>query len=287
MVDVAIIGAGFWGSAIARLLVERGIEHIVIDDGAPTGASRAAAGICKMSWYRQDTVTKMINGVFTYGEVASGFEWLGQQVKIEDVPETFVNVGRGTTREHLGNYLADPRDLLVPALDAEVTRLWPRNSVNIVGPNLDLFAREVVVCAGARTDDVLEASDLGRMTGVQGLWGRAIRFDCEGYERTPECQTFMTRPYVHYTFRHLDGRIRGGDTVERKRSDKRMDELIALAVNNYGAISEMEVFGGIRPVCKQMFVGRVHPHVIAATGGHRVGFGIAGAVAHRVVEMLT
>jgi glycine/D-amino acid oxidase-like deaminating enzyme len=284
MVAVAVVGAGFWGSAVSRLLTERGIGHIVVDDAHPLGASRNAAGICKLSWYRQDTVAKMIDGVFTYDDFAIGFEWLRDQVIIDHVPETFVNMGRGTSRMHSDNYLADPAALLITdAVETEVTELRPHLGGVYVG---DLFVDQVVVCAGARTDALLEASGLGRPTGVQPLLGRAIRFDCADFDKTPECMTVMTRPYVHYTFRHLNGQIRGGDTVERKRDDKRLADLYATAIARYTGVREITEFGGIRPVCKRMFVGRVHPRVIAATGGHRVGFGLAGAVARRVVELL-
>lgn len=286
MVAVAIVGAGFWGSAVSRLLIERGIEHVVIDDASPTGASRNAAGICKLSWYRQTTVRKMIDGVFTYADFAAGWEWLGEQVKIAHTPEVFVNAGRGTTTFHHDNYLADPADLLVPARLHTVERLHVGAFfVDIEGP--DLRAETVIVCAGAHTDDLLERSGLGRPTQVQGLWGRAIRFDCDDYDDTPQCLTVMTRPYVHYTYRHMDGRIRGGDTVERgARNDKRLDDLIATAAANYPGMRNVDGFGGIRPVCPQMFVGRVHPRVLVATGGHRVGFGLAGAVAQRVGALL-
>jgi glycine/D-amino acid oxidase-like deaminating enzyme len=286
VVAVAIIGGGFWGSAVSRMLVEAQVEHVVVDDGNCSGASRNAAGICKLSWYRQETVRRMIDGVFSYADFMDGWGWLQTQVEIDHVPELFVNAPRGTSKEHTDNFLADPLALLVPAVGGRVERLRI-SSMNVELVGTGIFAEHVIVCAGAFTDALLMASELGRPTGVQPLWGRAIRFDCDDFEDTPRCQTVMTRPYVHYTYRHMDGRIRGGDTVERgQRNDRHIDNLIATATPRYRGMRNMEVFGGIRPVCKRMFVDKVHPRVIAATGGHRVGFGLSGAVAMRVMDLL-
>ena len=77
---IGVVGGGFWGRAVAVRLGEAGVECRVFDDAAPSGASRNAAGICKLSWYRQETVRKMIDGVFTYAEFLRGFSWLADRV---------------------------------------------------------------------------------------------------------------------------------------------------------------------------------------------------------------
>lgn len=290
MVIVGIVGGGFWGQAVALRLGEAGIENRVFDDATPSGASRNAAGICKLSWYRQSTVRKMIDGVFTYAEFLRGFAWLADHVPIAKVPEQFINRSRGTEpRFHDDNYLADPADLLGlgRVMTTPVHRLYEdRDRVVVHTPTEgDFYCSQVVVAAGAGTDHLLEASGFGRPTGVQPLWGRAMLFDCA---EPPVCTTVMTRPYRHYTFRAFHGRVRGGDTVERgERNVKHLDDLFAAAAGLYGELRDVKVFGGIRPVCPKMYVGRVAPRVIAATGGHRVGFGLAGAVSERVVGLVT
>ncbi|HSV39805.1 MAG TPA: FAD-dependent oxidoreductase [Nocardioidaceae bacterium] len=273
---------------MALRLEEAGLEYRVFDDAAPTGASRNAAGICKLSWYRQETVRKMIDGVFTYAEFMRGFSWLADRVAIAKVPERFVNAGRGTEKVHDDNYLADPAELLGlgRVMTTPVDKLYhDRNRVVVHTPDEgDFYCSQVVVAAGVGTDKLLADSGLGAPTGVQPLWGRAMLFDCA---EPPVCTTVMTRPYRHYTFREFRGRVRGGDTVERgERNDKHMDDLFVAAARLFGELSDVTVFGGIRPVCRRMYVGRVSPQVIAATGGHRVGFGLAGAVSERVFELL-
>jgi glycine/D-amino acid oxidase-like deaminating enzyme len=289
VVVIGVVGGGFWGRAVAVRLGEAGLEHRVFDDAAPTGASRNAAGICKLSWYRQETVRKMIDGVFTYAEFLRGFAWLADRVPIAKVPERFINRSRGTEpKVHDDNYLADPADLLGlgRVTTAPVIRLYPYNDRVIVHTDTeDFHCSQVVVAAGVGTDDLLEASGFGRPTGVQPLWGRAMLFDCA---EPPVCTTVMTRPYRHYTFRAFRGRVRGGDTVERgERNDRHVDDLFSAAAHLYGELRDVSVFGGIRPVCRKMYVGRLSPRVIAATGGHRVGFGLAGAVSERVVALAT
>lgn len=287
--SVGIVGGGFWGSAISLRLRELGIASTVYDDGAADGASRAAAGICKLSWYRQATVRGMAEGTFDFDQFRDGFDWLRDRLPIRSVPETFVNLMRGKTSVHSDNYLVDPSSLLVPAdVTDPVLRVEIDGShATVVTSAGDRRHDAVIVAAGYRTDDLLDESDLGRPTGVRPLYGRAILFDAETPADQPECVTVMSRPYSHFTFRRFRGGWRGGDTVERRTVDPaRVAALVALAYDHVAPPSNVVTIGGTRPVCDRMYVGRVAGPVYAATGGHRVGLGLSGAVALRVGRML-
>jgi hypothetical protein len=267
-------------------LREKGNTVEVIADPGNPGASVAAAGICKLGWYKQDTVRRMMDGVFTFEQFAQGFDWLTDRYPIDPSPETFVNAPRGTSKVHTDTYLGDPASVLVaPDIIDRVSGLTPTGSGVIVHlPTGDRFYEAAVVAAGARTDEVL--GPLGH-TFVKPLHGRAILFDAPEPEFGTGCLTVMTRPYQHYTFRRFRGRWRGGDTVERKKVEpRRIAEVTALAARYFPAVDNVEVYGGERPVCPTMFVARVERRVIAATGGHRVGYGLAGAVALRVEALL-
>lgn len=284
---IGVVGGGFWGTAIALRLNEAGVEAEVLDDADAMGASRSAAGICKLSWYRQDTVRKMMAGVFTYHDFREGFEWLRGQVAVTHTPERFVNDVLGTESEHVDNYLAIPRDLLGLGVRraAAVRRVVERPThVELeVADGTRLSYDQVVVAAGARTDELLRASSYGAgPTKVHGLLGRAVLFTAEA----APCVTVMTRPYRHFTYRRFGAQVRGGDTVERNRDERALSELVATAVRLYPGADEFSTIAGVRPVCPRMFVGRVGPRVLAATGGHRVGFGLAGAVSARARDLL-
>lgn len=286
--SIAIIGNGFWGSATARRLREQGADVDVYADPAVPGASVAAAGICKLAWYKQDTVRRMMDGVFTYDQFADGFAWLTDRTRIEASPETFVNRPRGTSKVHTDTYLGDPLDLIVPPTIRErVTAIMPADNGAFVHTERgDRWHDAVVVAAGAKTDEVL--AGLGH-TGVKPLLGRAVLFNAPEPEgMSTGCLTIMTRPYTHFTFRRFRGRWRAGDTVERSgvADYKRIAEVTALGAEWFPGMREVEVIGGNRPVCPTMYVHRVHRRVVAATGGHRVGFGLAGAVALRVESLL-
>lgn len=286
--SIAIIGNGFWGSATARRLREEGAHVEVYADPADPGASVAAAGICKLAWYKQDTVRRMMDGVFTYDQFADGFDWLTDRVAIDASPETFVNAPRGTSKVHKDTYLGDPASLIVPPTRPErVHGLTPGPSGVVLHTAAgDRLHDAVVVAAGAKTDEVLGGL---AVTGVKPLLGRAILFDAPEPEgMSTGCVTIMTRPYAHFTFRRFRGRWRGGDTVERSgvADYKRIAEVTRLAAEWFPGMREVEVYGGHRPVCPTMYVHRVHRRVVAATGGHRVGFGLAGAVALRVESLL-
>ncbi len=284
--STAIIGNGFWGSAVARRLREQG-EHVTIyADPEVRGASWAAAGICKLAWYKQETVRGMMDGTFDYDQFHEGFEWLSERVAIDPAPETFVNAPRGTSKVHTDTYLGDPLTVILPPDRPErVIEIIPSpTAVMVRTATGDALYDSVVVAAGAETDNVL--GGLG-FTDVKPLLGRAILFDAPEPEiAATGCVTIMTRPYAHFTFRRFRGRWRGGDTVERGGKMDRIAEVTRLAASYFPGAREIEVYGGNRPVCPKMFVRRVHPRVVAATGGHRVGFGLSGAVALRVESLL-
>jgi len=205
------------------------------------------------------------------------------QVPIARVPEQFVNESRNTTSVHRDNYLGSPADLLDKAdpwlIRTEVKTVSPEG--HVLTPVSEKIHQAVVVAAGYRTDLVLTASGLPPVTGVRPLFGSAILFDSPALPDM-ECLTVMTRPYVHYTFRRWGDRWRGGDTVERHPDAQKITAVMDLAGRYYREVTKVEVYGGTRPVCDRMFVGPVSGRVFAATGGHRVGFGLAGAVAERV-----
>lgn len=300
--DVVILGGGFWGSATALRLEDSGRDYIIIDDANPLGASRNAAGICKLGWYKQATIKRMIDGVFTYDEFLKGFEWLGTKVPVKNVDEHFVNkMSGGKSSVHKDNYLGNPHNQLNAPSGKRITDRAKAILVNDDGSVVVKTAKgnvieasQAVIALGAYTDDFLIDNGLPAV-GIKKLPGRAILFRVKDFEEAPDCLTIMTRPYSHFTFRKFgDDQIRGGDTVERSGIDqKNVDNVIRLANDTYGEdkIEDVKILYGLRPVPVDKMVIRTlnngsHRNVVVASGGHRVGWGLSGAASKRVMELL-
>ncbi|UDL16199.1 hypothetical protein SEA_KOZIE_3 [Microbacterium phage Kozie] len=286
--SVGVIGNGFWGSAIARRLREVGHDVTVYADPATPGASFAAAGLVKLGWYRTDTVRRIVGDAYTVEEIEDGFTWLQGHIGVTTAHETFINQMRGTRRQTEEAHLADPAEVMIRPDAGRVLSLQPLlGAVAVETARTVTEHSHVVVAAGAKTDEVL--GGLG-YTGVTPLHGRAAMFDApEPEEGSTGLLSVMTRPYNHVVIRRLRGRWRAGDTVERggRIDPKRIAEVIQTAGRYFEGMRDVEVIGGDRPVCPDgLQVREITPGIIAATGGHRVGLGLSGAVALHVERLI-
>jgi len=296
MFELAVIGGGFWGTAVAYEARSRGVETVLIDDAGPAGASRAAAGIICLDWYKQDTVKRMLPAHWGPEAARYGLEWLGAAGgRLSRTGELFSGYHRPDTRYRPDCYLlASPGDLLetvpkrVGTVSGLVREVASPSAWRITLADGDTIpARRVVVAAGAATDRILALARLLPVE-VRPLFGRAIigrtALDCT----TP--RTHMTRPYQHYTLRQWGhpgfGRVRLGDTVERLPNSSQVAAMLTSVAPVFGAIKVEEELSGARPVCEKMVVRRVAPGCLAATGGHRVGLALAGWVAREAFRLL-
>ena len=62
------------GVRVVSLVEVEGAHVEVYADPETPGASWAAAGICKLAWYKQDTVRRMMAGTFTYDQFMAGLD---------------------------------------------------------------------------------------------------------------------------------------------------------------------------------------------------------------------
>lgn len=89
--DLAVIGGGFWGVAIARAATERGLDVVTLDDRNPIGASRNASGIIQKRWYESNTSTRMYPDWFDPDDIDWAIDWLDERTQLDDTGERFTS----------------------------------------------------------------------------------------------------------------------------------------------------------------------------------------------------
>jgi len=293
-VKVAVVGAGFWGVAIALALRERDAEVHVYDDGADDAASRAAAGLVQESWYRAKGLTSLRLPDW-WDDAYSGAGWglLRERCGLHQVGEWFGTPNNPEWRLRSDLYMVQsPRSLLDLAGIVRHWRVMDVKTTNRVAyvraeTTTGTWHSEVydhcVIAAGYRTDRLHP----GVRTGVVKLPGRAFITSVGPEEGIP--RTWLGAPYRHLTWRPWGlGQGRLGDTVERSPQGqtvarwRRYAEETLLRMDPTAHVVD-EVYG-VRPVLPKIVAEEVVPRVWAATGGHRVGLALAGGVARRITE---
>lgn len=281
--DLAVVGLGFWGAQIAAAARGAGLGVTTYDDGNPLGASRNAAGIVQRSWYRQETIRKMM-GTITIEDVDFGIDALTRD-GLSRTGEVFTSYQNPEPRVREDLYLLPEILLPQPDVKAHISEV---RQVAAGWEILGTTCRNVVLSAGWWVDEVLRALGLSPI-GVRPLLGRALVAEVAGYtEAVP--RTHLPRPYKHLTVRPLSGAYRIGDTTEalaRLGDETPFAYLEAqLSAITGGTVAVQRRLCGVRPVCDQFTVTQVAPGLIVATGGHRVGLALGPAIARRAVELL-
>jgi glycine/D-amino acid oxidase-like deaminating enzyme len=288
VLDLVVVGGGFWGTAAALQARRRGLEAVVLDCRAPQGASKAAAGLVHKDGFGRDTFLRRAPAWWDADELGWSLEWLKEVAGLRRTGEWFFNGDAAGAKYRPDCWLAPPVNVLLemarPLFD-RAERLEPAaGGWAVATPGTTYKARLVVVAAGALTDRLLEASGL-RKAGVEGLPGRGYLFPGTLPDGVP--QTTQVRPYTSFTVRPWGERtLRLGDTVERG-DGPRPGDLNALRsiLARWGGGGRMEVCG-VRPVCPRFVVEPWAPGLVVAVGGHRVGLGLAGAVGRRCLQLL-
>ena len=97
----------------------------------------------------------------------------------------------------------------------------------------------------------------------------------------------MIAPYVKHTVRVWpNGLWKIGDTAEKKPNEKKLENLRTVGKMVLEDYQEIAVTAGFRPVLDRFTVEKVSSRIIIATGGHRLGLGLAKLVSVKVGEMV-
>jgi hypothetical protein len=119
--------------------------------------------------------------------------------------------------------------------------------------------------------------------GVTKLAGRGII--AKGIPKEVLPVSVMIRPYCKHTVRNWFNYFKIGDTAEKQLVDKHLENLRTIGRDVLDNYQEINIQLGYRPVLDKFTVESI-AGLIVATGGHRVGLGVAGLVAKKTLEAL-
>jgi glycine/D-amino acid oxidase-like deaminating enzyme len=282
MRDLAVIGAGYWGQATADLASELGFGVDVYDSGYHDSGSRNAAAIVDPAYLRRQVFLPQ-------EEMDLSLDWLVRRLDGVWTIEHFWNLARG-----------DPFPLRIKATRS----LYVNNSRAIglfpvsFGPVMELRQSRmgwtvngatyaaVVVAAGVWTGELMLG--LGVSLPIGELWGRG--WVVSGEPRHPVPVEVMIAPYQKYVVREWgEGLYHVGDTAEPipnyERAKARLQRVCQAVFHEY-RVEEENV--GRRPTTTngQPLISKQFPGLVVATGGRRLGLGLAHHAARRALGLL-
>jgi glycine/D-amino acid oxidase-like deaminating enzyme len=277
MRDLVIIGAGFTGTAAAVAARSRGLDVIVLRSASAPSASSVSAGLYRPSWYGDAPPA-----------LRPSIDWLDHRAETELVTRTYGPDAGATVRGSIETVNVELVLRRARPVTCDVVRIDLEPSyVEIRGRTIRHRARALLIAGGVWTDELLRLAGL-REIGVKPLFGRALHI-ARPVRDVDEILTLAYSPYAHVTSRPLNEYVRRiGDTVERRPSDDHLVKLRrrAAALHPAGFASTLAV-GGNRPVLTGgARAGLPAPRVAYATGGARIGLGLAWPLAEAALHLL-
>lgn len=283
--DLVVIGAGFWGSAIALELQALGQSVLLLDAQLTGAASRVAAGLVRESslekplapWWSAAHTSACRGFLERWGQL--GQEFLVSQ---RDTPDSL-----GRTRQ--GLWLLRPRDILQVAVPWQVDRLQRIADRWLVHCQQEVVsAPRVILAAGIHCDRILQRSGLQTL-GLLPLLGSALVGSATRPLEVPRTRGYRlpgdTRTRTVTARNWESGQLRVGDTCGESQAAQ-----LAMLRRWYAAVGGQGVpqpLWGIRPGSRLgIRVEAWGPGLILASGGGRTGLASAAGVALRVRQLL-
>jgi glycine/D-amino acid oxidase-like deaminating enzyme len=296
--NLLVVGAGFWGSTAAIIARAHGHAVTVLDDGNPRGASRNAAGMVHPEWYKHASgASYRIPTRWTPAHISESIGWLETTWGATSRGELFSSYHNPEAWRHKPGLrtLHNPLAILESAEPerARITHVEPAHQgwAAVAEDGRTWEARTLLLATGAWTDAILETSGLPPV-GVVPLRGHALIITGDLVSDLP--MTRYVAPYRHYTIRPWlkRGQWRAGDTVERTISTERAAATLGTLRDYCKTMipehQEQDVLDGYRPIRPDhgMDVETIAPGLLVATGGHRIGLGVAAVAAHDVLRRM-
>ena len=285
MIDLVIVGGGYWGVASALAAERNGLSVLMIDGEDEMNGSKAAGGHFSLKWFK---------GQFRGGMERAYEDAMSLGVEF-DTKGALINTLYD--RKKFGNKYLKPKDdwwvfmpeqflgLRQPDKKAIVSKIKKTDTVEIQTNCGDIKARNVLVCAGVWTDFLLHSSNLPRV-GVSALAGSAMSFRGENIEKL---MLHQTTPYRQISIRNWGkGYIRIGETSEYKENEhqKYLDKMIGTVDHHLYGYKPHKLFRGYRAMRKKPFIGKVEDNIYVATGGGRNGGVMSFYAARKIVSSI-
>lgn len=269
MIDLIIIGGGFWGISCALRAKEQNKSVLVFDDRDPQAASRNATCMIKWGWYSGTPFKKLCPDNWTDEDIVESFRWLSKYVELESTGQNFYNFSDNFKKKTFQDdvvLMELPESLLNQVLTInekvemikETKEGWRVNGKN---------CKNLIIAAGYRTDELLIKNKLPGV-GIGKDLGIGLILNREAVH-TPT--TWCVRPFVQYTMRKWGDKIRFGETKNLEPMKKYINRFI-------GESEIVEEKRGYRPKAKKFTIQAVRKNLVVISGGYKFGLVIAGLV---------
>jgi glycine/D-amino acid oxidase-like deaminating enzyme len=262
--DTIVIGAGLFGSIIAKSLRKAGKSVLTFDASFAEAGSAPAAGLMRPTWFSglgkavYDPALQLIDNLY-------GLE----TIKFETMGKLPVNV----------HWCAPSKILQAPDIRAKV-KLRP-SSRCVSTSEGDFFAKQIIVAAGVWTPLLIPGLEVGGLAGAAYLWPE---------QKIDKPFIKVWAPYKQMVaFNRGDG-LWVGDGLAIMRSNwcaRYNDATLARCARAVGSTETPKRLFGIRPYVKGVspcLLKEVTPGVWAATGGAKNGTVAAAWCAYKLSQ---
>lgn len=274
MKDVIIIGAGLFGSIIAKALRQTGIEAFLIDNKEEYRGSKPAACLMKPSWYSALGPETYVPAMKTL-EFLYNVETIEFKTKISKASVKWIN----------------PKSILeIDSMQDSIQFIERTNNSWILqGQNGIYQAKHIIIAAGIWCNGILQRSNLPLAPEISSLTGTAFVFeDCS---TQPEISIW--NPYKQLVKFQIEPKCAWvGDGIASKNYWKRdyLNQSFNRCVNFVAApFSKVIAKTGNRPYVKQAKPCYLQSHgtnLWVVTGGAKNGTIAAGWAAQKMVELI-
>jgi glycine/D-amino acid oxidase-like deaminating enzyme len=278
MLDVVIVGAGYLGKAIARMLQDAGHDVAVVDDGNKLSGTRNASGYVDPSWFKGEDREWVERGLDWLKHQDVGLRRVGLKATLSERKAFMALNGSAPDFEfkrESGWLMLDPWKFQIPdvkLVEERALGLESHSDRAVVVTERGLIeGRKVVVAAGFRADSLLRTIPMSKTLGVSPLWGgwtyAKNKFD--------GLRLIQRTPYSYVAVRDWQGGMRVGDSTGRTAPEAvdRAVEFFNLATHFMRMKVEEEVairVGARAYRSAGITTERVAPGVIASSGGGKV-----------------
>lgn len=289
-IDYIVVGAGLFGSAIARNLSNKGEDVLTVDSHHPMSASKCSFGVWKDGW-----VNKIIQEQVTQG--MENLEWLANGIRDIEVYNMEKDRMEAFKQVDCSNILLDEESHFVGRI-SKINKEY----VTIVSGKGEIdvkFKKGVIVAAGAMTPEVLSlAGSKHSGFGLDKLWGATldlkIKLDGNRMSQWAPYKQSMLVEMSNGMYSFGDGAtVKNPKGVDDPRIGKASDRLlthledvltVGIDHNKIKVVNE-----GLRPYLKKGVPDFINQHeswLWSVTGGAKNSTILCGYVGKKMVDVL-